>query len=172
MSKWHNLSLKLSFVVAMAAPVCFAQSGLGPITTQVQWAKPRVGTQSTTIAPGFKLVRLVDGSFPIENPSGPITTFGILTDGTLTEPDQNLYIELHKNPGGPVPGFDYGRHFLFQPHENGENAYVTRINLDVTSKAHKVTLLTPIGKGGTTGLSAGDGSTYDPLTNTGGNSFC
>ena len=57
-------------------PVCFAQSGLGPITTQVQWAKPRVGTQSTTIAPGFKLVRLVDGSFPIENPSGPITLVG------------------------------------------------------------------------------------------------
>ena len=104
MSKWHKLSLKLSLVIAMAAHLCFAQSGIGPITTQVKWAKPRVGTQSTTIAPGFKLLRIVDGSFPLENPSGPITTFGMLSDGTLTEPDQNLYIVLDKNPGGPVTG--------------------------------------------------------------------
>jgi Bacterial protein of unknown function (DUF839) len=74
---------------------------------------------------------------------------------------------LDKNPGGPVPGYEYGRHFLFQPHENGDGqAYVTRINLDVKDKAHKITLLTPVGKNVETGLSALDGSTYDPFTKT------
>jgi len=167
MRNWQKFSLKLGLMIAVAVPVVFAQSGIGPVTTSVKWAKPRKGHPGTSIAPGFSLVRVVDGSFPIENPSGPITTFGVLSDGTLTEPDQNLYLVLHKNPGGPVAGFDYGRHFLFQGHENGDDlAYVTRINLDVTSKAHKITLLTPVDKKGLTGFNAIDGSTYDPLTNT------
>jgi hypothetical protein len=72
---------------------------------------------------------------------------------------------LDHNPGGPVPGFDYGRHFLYQGHENGDDlAYVTRINLDVRGPAHKITLLTPEGANGLTGLNSIDGSTYDPFT--------
>ena len=84
----------------------------------------------------------------------------------MTEADENTYLVLDSNPGGPVPGYNYGRHFLFQFHENSNNlAYVTRINLDVTSKAHRITLLTPVGANGQTGLNFGDGSTYDPFTN-------
>jgi len=109
----------------------------------------------------------VDGSFPLENPSGVITNFGLLSDSTKTEPDQNLYLVFGTNPGGPTAGFDYGRHFLFQGHENSGNlAYVTRINLDVRERDHKITLLTPVGAGGLTGFNSLDGSTYDPFTKT------
>ena len=74
---------------------------------------------------------------------------------------------LSSNPGGPTQGFDYGRHFLFQGHENSGNlAYLTRINLDVTDDAHKVTLLTPVNAGGLTNFNSIDGSAYDPFTNT------
>ena len=59
--------------------------------------------------------------------------------------DENTYLVLPHNPGGPSVNFDYGRHFLFQGHENGSpKAYITRINLDVPrGDAHRITLLTP-----------------------------
>ena len=61
-----------------------------------------------------------------------ITNYGKLSNGTLTEPDENTYVVFPHNPGGPSLHFDYGRHFLYQGHENGApQAYVTRINLDV-----------------------------------------
>ena len=162
----RSLTLRLSLALVLTVSAAYGQ-GIGPITTGVRWSKPRVGHPGSTIAPGFQLNKLVDGQFPLENPSGPIAQFGILTDGTLTEPDQNLYLVLDSNPGGPVPGLDYGRHFLFQGHENGGDlAYITRINLDVTSKAHKITLLSPVGAGGVTGFNAIDGSTYDPFSKT------
>jgi hypothetical protein len=84
----------------------------------------------------------------------------------LTEPDENTYLVFDHNPGGPVPGYDYGRHFLFQGHENAGNlAFITRINLDVTTKAHRITLLTPVGANAQTGYNAIDGSVYLPLSN-------
>ena len=133
------------------------------------WAstKEREGTPPTVSAQGFKLRLLVNKDFPLENPSGDVTSFGELSTGVGTEPDQNTYLVLPSNPGGPEPGRDYGRHFLFQGHENGANmAYVTRINLDVHDRAHKITLLTPTGADGTTGFSFIDGSTYDQFTKT------
>lgn len=162
----RSLTLRLSLALGLLMSVAHGQ-GIGPITTGVKWAKPRVGHPGTTISSGFKLVKLVDGQFPIENPSGPITKFGDLATGTPSEPDENTYVVFDHNPGGPVPGFDYGRHFLFQGHEifSGNIAFVTRINLDVKAKAHKITLLTPVGTGGLTGLNALDGSTYNPFTN-------
>ena len=104
----------------------------------------------------------------MENPSGVITHFGHLSTGTLTEPDENTYLQFSSNPGGPTPGYDYGRHFLFQGHENSGNlAYVTRVNLDVTDAAHKVSLLTSVDpSSGLTTFNSIDGSTYDPVTNT------
>jgi Bacterial protein of unknown function (DUF839) len=86
---------------------------------------------------------------------------------TKTEPDENLYLVFDRTPGGPTPGYDYGRHFLYQGHENGgDKAYVTRINLDVADAAHRITLLTPPGTDGKTGLNRIDGSTWNPFTRT------
>jgi hypothetical protein len=116
----------------------------------------------------------VQGSDPLENPSGVITRFGFLNDfpdpepvePTKTEPDENTYLVLN-SPGGPTPGYNYGRHFVFQGHENGGDlAYLTRVNLDVADSAHRITLLTPVGEDGLTHFNSIDGSTYDPLTGT------
>src|SRR5262249_43077119 len=85
-----------------------------------------------------------------------------------TEPDENTYLVFEHNPGGPTSGYDYGRHFLYQGHENGAPlAYITRINLDVTDPRHRITLLTPVNPAtGTTGFGSIDGSTWNPFTRT------
>jgi hypothetical protein len=116
---------------------------------------------------GFSLQRVAEGIEPLENPSGKITLFGFLSNGTRTEPDENTYLVLDHNPGGPTPGFDYGRHFLFQGHENSSDlAYITRINLDVVNPFRRITLLTAVGSDGLTGFNSIDGSTWNPHTKT------
>src|ERR1043166_6277977 len=103
----------------------------------------------------------------LENPSGVITSFGNLEDASRTEPDENTYLILDHSPGGPTPGHDYGRHFLFQGHENSGNlAHVTRINLDVADPDHRITLLTPVDDSGLTEFNSIDGSTWDPFSGT------
>jgi len=152
----------------------FGQNGIGPITTSVAQSKPRSGHPQSAIAASYSLKFLVSGPYALENPSGLITQFGYLNDfppqtieATKTEPDENTYLILPSNPGGPTPGYNYGRHFLFQGHEVGKDlCYITRINLDVTEKAHKITLLTPVGQDGLTHFNSIDGSTYNPFTGT------
>jgi hypothetical protein len=159
-------SLTLGLVFAIGVPFAVAQIGIGPIRNSVPSANPRVGTPSTVLARGFKFRTLAVGVDPLENPSAKITRYGLLADGTRTEPDQNLYLVL-KGASGPTAGYNYGHHFLFQGHENGGNlAYVTRINLDVKDPAHRITLLTPEGADGFTHFNSLDGSTYDPFTDT------
>jgi hypothetical protein len=161
-----KLGHALSLGVLLSSSLALGQ-GIGPITTQVPNANQRLGHPGTKIDSGFRTKVLAKGSDALENPSGSITNFGLLSDGTLTEPDQNTYLVFSANPGGPASGFDYGRHFVFQGHENGGDlGYVTRINLDVTDPAHRITLLTPPGSDGLTHFNSTDGSTYDPFTNT------
>jgi len=159
--------LFLGLLAGACAQLASAQDGIGPITTGVPFANHHVGHPSNKISPGFLMTPVAIGKQALENPSGPITRFGLLSDGTHTEPDQNTYAVTPTNPGGPVPGYDYGRHFLIQGHENGDNlAYVTRINLDVTDPKHRITLLTPVGPNGNTGFNSIDGSTLNPFTRT------
>jgi hypothetical protein len=121
----------------------------------------------SVLSPEFGSGLVVEGLDVLENPSGVITRFGNLSTGARTEPDENTYLILEHNPGGPAQGYDYGRHFLFQGHENSGNlAYVTRINLDVTSPDHRITLLTPVGMNGLTGFNSIDGSSWDPFSQT------
>ncbi len=130
-------------------------------------ANPDSGTPTNRIVSGYQLVKTAVGSDPLENPSGPITTFGRLSDDTATEPDGNTYLVLPGGVGGPTPGYDYGHHFVFQGHENGDDlAYITRVNLDVSDPAHRITLLTPTGADGLTHFSALDGTTWDAFTRT------
>src|SRR6184192_678340 len=126
-----------------------------------------VAISPNVLSPEFTAELVEQGADVLENPSGVITTFGNLDDGSRTEPDENTYLILEHNPGGPTPGYDYGRHFLFQGHENSGNlAHVTRINLDVADPDHRVTLLTPVDENGLTEFSSIDGSTWDPLSRT------
>jgi hypothetical protein len=150
------------------AGVAQARDGIGPITNGVPSAvHPVPGTpRSTLTASPFSLRLLAKADDAVENPSGVITKFGVLSTGQDTVPDINTYLTLPANPGGPTPGYNYGTHFLFQGHENGGDlAYVTRINLDITNPAHRITLLTPVNaQTGKTGLNRIDGSSYDPFT--------
>ena len=161
-------------MVGMLSSLVLAVSNSNRIESEVSSANPRVGHPSNIIASGFALQKIAQGSDPLENPSGLITNFGFLNDSppqpierTRTEPDENTYLVLDRNPGGPTAGYDYGRHFLYQGHENAADfAYITRINLDVTDPAHRITLLTPVGNDGKTHFGSIDGSAWDPFTRT------
>jgi Alkaline phosphatase PhoX len=140
-----------------------------PVGAGVPTAIARTNSPETIVAPGFSLQLVAQGIELLENPSGVITRFGFLgdTNNTKTEPDENTFLVLDHNPGGPTPGYDYGRHFLFQGHENsGNRAYITRINLDVVNPDHRITLLTPVGTNGLTGFNSIDGSTWNPFSKT------
>jgi hypothetical protein len=128
-------------------------------------AKPEV-IPDNTFSPEFTTSLVVEGIDFLENPSGLITQFGYLSDGSRTEPAENTYLVLDHNPGGPVPGYDYGRHFLFQGHAvTGNLAYITRVNLDVAHPDYRITLLTPVDAGsGLTGFNIIDGSSWDPFS--------
>jgi len=139
------------------------------IVSGVPGANPEVITDNV-LSPEFAPGLLAEGSDLLENPSSLITRFGNLSDGSRTEPDENTYLILDHNPGGPTQGYDYGRHFLFQGHEmpngNTNRAYLTRINLDVAHPDHRITLMTPGDANGLTGFNSIDGSTWDPFSRT------
>ena len=126
-----------------------------------------VAISPNVLSPEFTAGLVEQGADLLENPSGMITSFGNLSDGSRTEPDENTYLILDHNPGGPTPDYDYGRHFLFQGHEKSGNlAHVTRINLDVADPDHRVTLLTPVDESGLTEFNSIDGSTWNPFSAT------
>lgn len=176
---------RINTLAMASAMLCIAgQASAGDfsyVDDTVSSANPREGVQYNRISRDLTKTLVIAGENPIENPSGIIRYFGFLADGaisakeiaggakaaTRTEPDKNTYLVLERNPGGPIAGYDYGRHFLFQGHENdGDIAYITRVNLDVLDPSHRATLLTPVGADGKTHFNAIDGSTYDPFTRT------
>jgi len=166
-----------SCLAAMGAIAISGASALSPAFADAPFnlgvgagSNSRVGGPANQLPDGFTLQLIADGDDPIENPSGVITQLGFLNDAgkTRSEPDENTYLVLDHNPGGPTPGYDYGRHFLFQGHElfSGDLAHVTRINLDVTDPDHRITLLTPVGADGKTHFNAIDGSVWNPHSRT------
>jgi Bacterial protein of unknown function (DUF839) len=162
--------LKLAAFAAILATPSLAADGVGVVEDGVPAANLKGATVSLTlIDPDFRTKLLAQRTDALENPSGNITNYGMLSDGTPTEPDENTYVVFPHNPGGPSLNYDYGRHFLYQGHENGSpRAYVTRINLDVPrGDIHRITLLTPVNPTtGTTGFGSIDGSTFNPFTKT------
>ncbi len=173
---YHSLTLSFLSKASLAALVAatgLASASAGPLSvfgrpvTGVPDANPVV-VSDTIISPGFNLDLRQQGQDLLENPSGSIVRFGFLADGvTRTEPDENTYLILDHNPGGPTEGYDYGRHFLFQGHENsGDLAFITRINLDISNPDHRVILLTPPGTDGLTHFNSIDGSSWNPFTST------
>ena len=49
------------------------------------------------LSPEFAPGLIVEGLDLLENPAGPITRFGNLSDGSRTEPDENTYLILDHN---------------------------------------------------------------------------
>jgi hypothetical protein len=180
----HSMTLKRSLRVNAMVPMCLAALVMSTVAAGarelrndgVAVANPRFDLigQLNGMAPGYSLQLLARGAAKLENPSGVIIEFGYLNDfppetveATKTEPDENTYLILDHNPGGPTTGFDYGRHFLFQGHELGRDlAHITRVNLDVADPRHRITLLTPVGADGKTHFNSIDGSAWNPSTRT------
>jgi hypothetical protein len=174
-----GLAVLVGSAVAAAVAVAALVNG-------VPNAQPRVGTPPNLFADGFTATPVARGSDPLENAIGQYAHYGYVSDAglgsdaptsgldTKSEPDQNTYVVTRRSPGGPTPGFDYGHHFLIQGHEifggednNIDKAYLTRINLDVSDPAHRITLLNqpgPVDASGvqSTGIRSIDGSNYDP----------
>ncbi len=68
------LVVTISILAAINAPA------RNSVLTTVSSANPRSGHPDTQLAKGFDLVKIAEGSDPIENPSGVITNFGLLND--------------------------------------------------------------------------------------------
>jgi hypothetical protein len=152
------------------AGLATASIAVGQIVNGVPTPQPAAGHPTNLLAAGYSLKPVATGADPLENPRFIWTTYGYLNDNadplsrTRTEPDQNTYLVTPDNPGGPTAGYDYGRRFLIQGHENGSNkAYLTRINLDVSDPAHRITLLNEPVDATTSGVTTIDGSSYDPF---------
>jgi len=92
--------------------------------------------------------------------AGAVQSPGHNVEANKTEPDKNTYLVV-TGQHGPDPGYDYGKHFLYQGHETGLEGYITRINLDA-DLAHRVTVLATRTTGGDA-LPTIDGSTWDPF---------
>ena len=75
------------------------------IVSGVPGANPEIITDNV-LSPEFAPGLVAEGLDLLENPSGPITKFGNLSDGSRTEPDENTYLILDHNPGGPTPDYD------------------------------------------------------------------
>lgn len=162
---------KSNFLAALLLCVpasALAADGIGPFTNGVAVANPATGAPANVLSTDFTETAVATGTDALENPSGLITTYGSLSDGTPTEPDQNTYVYLPGLVKGPTKNYYYGHNFLFQGHEifGAELGYVTRINLDITDPAHRITLLTPEGGDLLTHFTSVDGSTYNPFTRT------
>jgi hypothetical protein len=125
---WAQSSIDLSRLVP-------AQIGIGQILKGVPAANPKVCTPATLIDPDFKLKVVATRSDPVEDPSGPITFFGQLSTGTLTEPDQNTYLVLDHNPGGSNPTFDYGRHIVYQAMRMPATSPISRASISTCLRA-------------------------------------
>jgi hypothetical protein len=106
-----------------------------------------------------------------DDPGKPqmVPTSGNMTEAQKTEPDKNTYLIFKQGLKGPDASYDYGKHFVFQGHENAatisgaKQGYITRVNLDADAQ-HRVTLLATQDTQGHP-LATIDGSTWDPFAN-------
>jgi hypothetical protein len=180
--------LAAAAVSVLPAAPAFANEGNGPngkpgAVTPVASANPKaVGVPAPNVfSPELIATIVAQGSWKLENPSDLSSYYGYVNDGppvpapgdlpsavhkveaTKTEPDKNTYLVL-ENQRGADPNYDYGRHFLFQGHENGPSGHgkITRINLDADG-AHRVTLLATTDVNDQS-LPTIDGSTWYPFS--------
>jgi hypothetical protein len=169
MSSFHKVALlgaagATITVSALVAGQLAATASSGLSIGNVAQANPRQGVQSNVLAPGLAQTSVAWGNLPLVNPdkAAGITHYGYVTSGGgpltqdpkeafKTEPDKNVYLVMG------------GHHYLFQGHEGGPRGYVTRIDLDQTDPAKRVTLVAGTDADGKN-LPTLDGITWDPFT--------
>ncbi len=127
-------------------------------------ANPRFGVENNVLTPSAHEIAVAWGSLPLTNPDvangmthygydtsngGPLTQAA--NEANKTEPDKNVYLVFG------------GKHYLYQGHESGARGSVTRINLDETDPAKRVTLISDMDADGNAYPTI-DGITWDPFT--------
>ncbi|HET7397015.1 MAG TPA: alkaline phosphatase PhoX [Intrasporangium sp.] len=167
-----NISIlkKTSLVATMATAAVFAAASAPAEADNsfrvvgVPYANPAMGVQNNVVTPSATQTSVAWGNLPLANPDtvNGVTHYGYNTlDGApltqtknearKTEPDKNVYLVLG------------GKHYLYQGHETGPRGYVTRINLDETDPAKRVTLISDVDDAGQAYPTI-DGITWDPFT--------
>jgi hypothetical protein len=133
-------------------------------TGNVLSANPRWAVEDNVLASDLRQTPAAWGNLALSNPDNTlgVTHYGYDTsnDGPLTqdpheafktEPDKNVYLVMG------------GHNYLFQGHEGGPHGYVTRIDLDQTDLAQRVTLVSDLDDQGNP-LPNFDGITWDPFS--------
>jgi hypothetical protein len=127
-------------------------------------ANPRFGVENNVLTASAHQAPVAWGNLQLTNPDAAngITHYGYNTsnggpltqatdEANKTEPDKNVYLVFG------------GKHYLYQGHEGGPRGYVTRINLDETDPAKRVTLISDVDAQGNAYPTI-DGLTWDPFT--------
>jgi hypothetical protein len=156
------LAIATGAVCALAIGSASADSGLQIFG--VPDANPRFGIENNVLTPSAHQSAVAWGSLPLTNPDaangvryygyntsngGPLTQ--AVNENSKTEPDKNVYLVFG------------GKRYLYQGHELGPRGYVTRVNLDETDPAKRVTLISDTATGGGT-FPTIDGITWDPFS--------
>ncbi len=152
--------LGVGALVASSVPA----TGSGAFSGSVSSANPRTGIENNVLGGGLSSTSLSWGALALTNPdtANGITHYGYNTanggpltqdpqEAFKTEPDKNVYLVLN------------GHHYLYQGHEGGPRGYVTRVDLDATDPAQRVSLVTDTVSDGTP-LPVIDGITWDPFS--------
>jgi len=160
--KLGALGLATGVTCLLAIGSATADAGLHLI--DVPHANPRFGVEGNVLTPSAQEVPAAWGSLPLTNPdtANGVTHYGYNTanggpltqasnEANKTEPDKNVYLVFN------------GKHYLYQGHEGGPRGYVTRINLDETDPAKRVTLISDTDVDGNA-FPTIDGITWDPFT--------
>jgi Alkaline phosphatase PhoX len=162
--------------IAAAAGLAWP-SGLGLSPVSAPQDKAPGFVRANLLSPELIETRVAEGALKLDDGTAAVPYYGYLGNGPhvpaygdvqstthnveaqKTEPDKNTYLVL-RGLHGADPGYDYGRHFLFQGHEAGSPGALTRVNLDADGP-HRVTLLATQTVDGKS-LPTIDGSTWDP----------
>ena len=136
----------------------------GARVADVPAANPRSGVQDNVLTPSATQDSVAWGNLPLTNPDAAngVTHYGYNTanggpltqatdEANKTEPDKNVYLTFG------------GKHYLYQGHEGGPRGYITRVNLDETDPAKRVTLISDSDANGAP-FPTIDGLTWDPFS--------
>lgn len=183
-----TLLVSTALATGLLGALCPALAADAAHPTSVAKPVEKVDGQSadSVLSPELDRVAAAKGAMTLDGATLVIHSYGYAGDGPFvpeagdvqskthdveavkTEPDKNTYLVLDGQKGADA-AYNYGTHFLFQGHEsaveiNGQPyGYVTRINLDATDEAHRVTLLASQDTEGKP-LQMFDGSTWNPFT--------
>lgn len=150
--------------VAVLLTTTVTATGSTAFSGDVTAANPRSGVQDNVLGAGLRQTSVAWGALALTNPDDAlgVTHYGYDTSngGPLTqdpneafktEPDKNVYLVFN------------GHHYLYQGHEGGPHGYVTRIDLDATDPAQRVSLVTDTATDGSA-LPVFDGITWNPFS--------